>query len=216
MTEHDGKEKSLEGEPLCGTIELSKTHGGKLFRLGVFLLAALMLLSLPLVGSSFSKIISKGEFADSTHLTLRTAGFDIEIVDESSSYLYGDESYDEDENQYVVCIFSIENNIEVPVDYKFEFTINADIIDIGHDKFNDITFYLCENERAVEDGFKLVYDNTLEKYSVDADEAVNLTFESGTYVIVADFSGLNEGRCDIMFSESTVTITAIQKPKEKP
>ena len=49
MTEHDGKEKFLEGEPLYGTIELSKTHGGKLFRLGVFLLAALMLLSLPLV-----------------------------------------------------------------------------------------------------------------------------------------------------------------------
>ena len=87
MTEHDDRENATSENG-------RETHGGILFRLGMFLLAAILLLCIFLVGGSLSRITSEGTIAGENVPSLTVAGFGVE-VNEDDTYYVREENYGE-------------------------------------------------------------------------------------------------------------------------
>ena len=131
MTEHDDKENTPV-ELLRGR----ETQSGMWFRLGAFFLAALMFISLFLVGGSLSIITSSGNVSTSG-LSLKVAKFDkknITVKENSDS-----QNEPRGDNQRVIYAFDITNKNEVDITYDMELDIKLEI-EYNQDPVNAVGF----------------------------------------------------------------------------
>ncbi len=136
MTEKDDKEKT-PAELMRGR----ETHGGTLFRLGVFFLAALMFTSLFLVGGSLSRISSSGDVSTSG-LSLQVAEFDVANITAEEDP--GSIGVTYSDNVYILYAFKITNKNDVDITYDMTFNISVNI-SFGIGSLGDLSFYLIDD-----------------------------------------------------------------------
>lgn len=197
MTEYDDKEKT-PAEPMRGR----ETHGETLFRLGVFLLAALMFTALFLVGGSLSKITSEGTIEN---LTLNMAGFDV-TLEEASDYTAGD-TYDDNSLQLVVCAFTVINNSALPITCDVEIRIE---ITASKTMPAGLNYYLHDQDGNHEPIGAHEEGTTEFTYSLDAFSLEGGSNSERTYVVYADFTEMNPMEYVDMTFYPYVDVTATQ------
>lgn len=137
MTEHDDKQKKpAEAE------DKQVTHSEWMFRLGAFLLSALLFTILLLVGSSFSRIVSEGEVSTDP-FSLSVATFDAGKISAEDAYREGEEVEDK---QLVLYAFEITNTNEVDITYDMEFdiTITVEGDQFDPDNLKQVTYILVD------------------------------------------------------------------------
>ena len=162
MTEHDEKKDGLV--VLRRGLNQTEPHGA-LFRLAVFFLVALLLLAGLMVGSSFSKIISKGTISG---FTFTADGFNIYAsetytvngVDYDSGSLDGRDATaicadSEKKEPYIICSFEVTNDSRI--DALLDMVITTEYVTYADPDLSEVAFYLYIYDE----------DNSFEEYQFD-------------------------------------------------